>query len=248
MSSVPPSGEVLDEFADESYAGPGPLFVGDTGQLTEDVRETLVTLLKRRYISSDRQPKDWRIVLDNEAALRTRLNDLFLDLVINRDYEVAYKRQAVSETGSKYPTLLYDQAYGREETILLVHLRWLVRSRQAEGDDAVFVDREQLVEEVGTFQPTSATNLVRDERAARNAVDSLLKNDILLRTREADRYRVAPIIEVLLPVERVQELAAWLRRENTGDRVPGPGPDGAGTDDADDADDAEREYDDGEPQ
>lgn len=234
MSSMPPSGEVLDdEFADETFGGPGPLFPGDTGQLDQDVRETLVTLLKRRYISSDRHPGDWRIVLENEAALRTRLNDLFLDLVINRDYEVAYKRQAVSETGSKFPTLLYDAAYGREETILLIHLRWLMRSRQAEGDDAVFVDREQLVEEIGNFQPVSATNLVRDKRGANLAVDSLLKNDILLRTREVDRYRVSPIIEVLLPVERVQELAEWLRRENAGESAEGH--DG-GADLADDAD------------
>lgn len=255
MSSVPPSGEVLDdEFADEVYGGPGPLFVGDTGQLAEDVRETLVTLLKKRYISSDRHPKDWRIVLGNEAALRARLNDLFLELVINRDYEVAYKRQAVSETGSKFPTLLYDQAYGREETVLLIHLRWLMRSRQAEGDDAVFVDREALVEEVGNFQPASATNLVRDKRAANLAVDSLLKNDILLRTREADRYRVAPIIEVLLPVERVQDLAAWLRQENAGGGARGRAADGAadGTTAADPVEDdstsEDPTSDDGEPQ
>ena len=198
----------------EEYDGPAPLFTGDTGQLSEDVRETLVTLLKRRYISSDRQPKDWRIVQENEAALRTRVNDMFLDLVIDPVYEVAYKRQTISDTGSRFPTLLFDQAYNREETILLVHLRRIIRSSQQAGNDAIFVDRAVLIEEVGNFRPSSATNHVRDDRAAGNAVDSLIKNDILLRTDVDDRYRLSPIIEVLLPVERVQDLAAWLRGQN----------------------------------
>lgn len=212
----------LDDPSDEEYLGPaeytspGPLFTGDLGQLPQEVRETLVTLLKRRYIAAERHPKDWRIVLTNEIALRTRLNDLFLDLVIDRDYEVAYKRQAVSETGNRFPTLLYDKEYNREETILLVHLRRLIRSRQKAGDDAVFVDRAELVEEIANFRPRSATNHVRDEKAAHNAVDSLVKNDILLRASPSaiDRFRVSPIIEVLLPVERVQDLADWLRAQN----------------------------------
>jgi hypothetical protein len=198
----------------EEYDGPSPLFSGDTGQLTQDVRETLVTLLKRRYISSERHGKDWRIVQANEAALRTRLNDLFLDLVIDRDYEVAYKRQAIADTGTKFPTLLYDQAWNREETILLVHLRRMIRRTQKAGEDAVFVDRGELVDEVASFRPASSTNEVRDKNAANNAVDALIKNDILLRTPESDRYLVSPIIEVLLPVEKVQNLAAWLSAQN----------------------------------
>ena len=198
----------------EDYTGPEPLFPGDVGQLSLEVRETLITLLKRRYVSADRHPTDWRIVLENEATLQTRLNDMFLELVIDRDYEVAYKRQALSGTGTKFATLLYDKEYNREETVLLVHLRRLIRSSQKAGDDRVFVDRGELVEEVANYRPASATNHVRDERAANNAVDSLLKNDILLRTPEADRYRVSPIIEVLLPVDRIKQLADWLKAEN----------------------------------
>jgi hypothetical protein len=198
----------------EEFSGSDPLFTGDVGQLPTDMRVTLVALLKRRYLTADRHPKEWRIVLENELALRTRLNDLFLELVIDRTYEVAYKKQATSDSGAKFPTLLYDQAYNREETILLVYLRRLTRSRQKAGDDAVFVDRAELIDEVATFRPPSATNHVQDNRSAVNAVDTLLKNDILLRTPVTDRFRVAPIIEVLLPVDRIQDLARWLRSQN----------------------------------
>jgi hypothetical protein len=95
----------------------------------------------------------------------------------------------------------------------MVHLRHLLRSRQASGDETVFVDREDLVEEVANFRPADATNHVRDEKAARNAVDALLRGDLLLKTNESERYRISPIIEVLLPVSRVQELIEWLIAE-----------------------------------
>jgi hypothetical protein len=197
----------------EEITGPN-LFTGDVGQLTQPVRETFVTLLKRRYIAADRHPADWQIVLDNEASLQSRFNEMFLELVINRDYEVAYKRQALPDNGGKFPTLLYDTEYNREETILLVALRRMIRHGQKAGEDQVFVDRSELVDEVASYRPATATNHVRDEKSANNAVDSLLRNDLLLRTGEADRFRIAPIIEVLLPVERVQDLADWLRGVN----------------------------------
>lgn len=209
-----PDGEV--EFGDD-YAGPDPLFVGDTGQLPLDVRNVFVTLLKKRYISADRHPRDWQIVLANEPALRTRFNDMFLDLIIDRAYEVAYKRQAQPEGGHRFPTVLHDLAYGREETILLVHLRRLIRSSQKAGDDAVFVDRADLIHEIGTYRPSHTTNHVASDKAADNAVASMVKADLLLKTAEKDRYRISPIIEVLLPVDRIKNLRDWLHGQNTGE-------------------------------
>lgn len=213
-----PIGDDTDEeveFGDD-YAGPDPLFVGDTGQLPLDVRNVFVTLLKKRYISADRHPRDWQIVLANEPALRTRFNDMFLDLIIDRAYEVAYKRQAQPEGGHRFPTVLHDLAYGREETILLVHLRRLIRSSQKAGDDAVFVDRAELIHEIGTYRPSHTTNHVASDKAAENAVTSMVKADLLLKTAEKDRYRISPIIEVLLPVDRIKNLHDWLHGQNTG--------------------------------
>jgi hypothetical protein len=195
----------------DGFDGPDPLFPGDIGTLPQPVRETLVTLLKRRYISAEHHPTDWRIVLENEPALQSRLNDLFLELVIDREYQVAYKMQATSETGTKFPTLLYIRAYSREETVLVIYLRRRLRASEQAGADAVFVDRQELLDEVATYRPPSATNRVRDEKAAANAVDMLVKDGLLLKTGDDDRYRISPIIEVLMPVEQVKRLADALR-------------------------------------
>ena len=190
------------------------LFEGDEGGLTVEQRRTLVLLLKHRYISAALQPAEWQTLLFSESLLKSRLNDMFLDLHIDLHYEVAFKRQAVAEGGDRFPTLLHDVSYTREETILLVLLRQRFRSERANGQDIVIVDRENLVENVGHFRPEHATDRWGDARRATAAVDALAKARVLLKTSDPDRFRVSAVIEVLLPVERLSELLEWLVTQN----------------------------------
>ena len=81
------------------------LFEGDEGGLTVEQRRTLVLLLKHRYISAALQPAEWQTLLRSHSLLKSRLNDVFLDLHIDLHYEVAFKRQAVAEGGDRFPTL-----------------------------------------------------------------------------------------------------------------------------------------------
>jgi hypothetical protein len=186
------------------------LFEGDLGQLAVEVRRALVTILKKRYVSAERDPDVWRILMENRTALETRLNDMFLQLAVDRDYGVAYKRQAMPDGGGAFPTLLHNAAYSREQTILMVHLRGVFRSGLSDGAEAVFVDSHELVDEVANYLPEGTTNKVDADRAAQRAIEALYKSDILLQTPEPGRYRISPIIEVLLPVGRLQELAESL--------------------------------------
>lgn len=190
------------------------LFEGDEGGLSLAQRRTLVLLLKHRYISAALQPAEWQTLLGSQTLLRSRLNDVFLDLHIDLHYEVAFKRQAVAEGGDRFPTLLHDVAYTREETILLVLLRQRFRSERAGGQEIVLVDRDNLVENVAHFRPEHATDRSGDARRAMAAVDSLAKARVLLKTSDADRFRVSAVIEVLLPVERLGELLEWLVGQN----------------------------------
>jgi hypothetical protein len=191
------------------------LFEGDEGGLSLEQRRTLVLILKHRYISAALQPAEWQTLVRSESLLKSRLNDLFLDLYVDRHYEVAFKRQALAEGGDRFPTLLHDVAYTREETILLVLLRQRFRSERANGQEIVLVDRSNLVENVAHFRPEYATDLSGDARKATAAIDSLAKARVLLKTSDPDRFRISPVIEVLLSVERLGELLAWLQGENS---------------------------------
>ena len=199
----------------EDFDAVGPLFEGDRGQLSGEIRRTLVSLLKKRYIDADRNPVDWRVLLHNRPVLQSRLNELFIELVVDTERGVAYKRHAHPDEGTQpFPTVLHDQSYSREETVLLVHLRMLLRGRRHFDDAAVFVDRSELMAEVANYRPAGSTNQLRDEKAARAAIDSLARLDLLIDTGDGERFRVAPIVEVLLSLERLRELVGWLRSQS----------------------------------
>ena len=196
------------------------LFEGDEGGLELAQRQTLVTLLKQRFISARTHPRDWRALTENERLIRARLNDLFLELQIDPVREVAWKRQAVSETGQKFPTLLYDAAWSREETIVLVHLRDRFRAATAAGEGRVYVDREDLVDHVAGFRPPHATDIAGDEKRARNAVSNVNRAGLLIGAPTDDRFEISEAIEPLLPLELLRELLASLQRTN--DPTPAP--------------------------
>lgn len=190
------------------------LFEGDEGGLEHTQRHALVTLLKQRFISARTHPRDWKVLVAHEQLLRSRLNDLFLDLAVDREREVAWKRQAVPETGGRFPTLLHDVAWSREETLVLVHLRDRLRAGLAVGDPRTYVDREDVVEYVASFRPAHATDEAGDEKRARNAVAGIVKAGLLIGAVGDDRYEVSEAVEPLMPLELLQELLVALRTAN----------------------------------
>jgi uncharacterized protein YPO0396 len=69
------------------------LFINDSGELPLDTRRALVQLLSGPSLDGRRHARLWPILLRDEAAIRRRLNELFLDLVIDRDLQVAFTSQ-----------------------------------------------------------------------------------------------------------------------------------------------------------
>ncbi|WP_018504174.1 DUF4194 domain-containing protein [Parafrankia discariae] len=199
------------------------LFEGDEGSLTYEQRRTLVYLLKHRYVSAEQNPAEWHTLLDSRLVLRSRLNDLFLDLHVDPHAQVAFKRRAIPEGDGQFPTLLRDTAHTREETILLIFLRQRFRSERADGADAVLVDRDQLLDAVAHFRPPDANDRSGDARKVENAILQLQRSGILLKTADEQRLRVAPVIEVLLPLPRLRELRELLLTFNRQSSPAGTG-------------------------
>ena len=160
------------------------LWEGDEGGLEHAQRLALVTLLKSRFISARTHPRDWTVLVEHERVIRSRLNDLFLELAIDRTREVAWKRQAVSEAGARLPTLLYR-----------------LRAGHAGGDARVYIDRDDVLDHVATFRPAHATDEAGDEKRARNAFTSVVKAGLLIPTASEDRFEISEAVEPLLPLE-----------------------------------------------
>lgn len=212
---VPPGVEdEFDDHLDTVDATSVSLFEGDEGGLAYAQRHALVSLLKQRFISARTHPRDWAVLVENERVLRSRLNDLFLDLQIDPVREVAWKRQALAEAGARFPTLLHDTAWSREETLVLVHLRDRLRAGHAGGDTRVYIDRDDILDYVESYRPPHATDEAGDERRARNAVASVAKAGLLIETASEDRFEISEAVEPLLPLELLTELLVALREAN----------------------------------
>ena len=210
--------DAMGEFeADLADASSVSLWEGDEGGLDFAQRRCLVLLLKQRFISARTHPRDWQVLVDHRRVLQSRLNDLFLELAIDHTREVAWKRQATGEAGDRFPTLLYDAAWTREETIVLVHLRDRLRAAAATGEGRVFVDRDDLTEYVASFRPAHATDEAGDEKRARNAVTTLSKAGLLIPGSHEDRFEISEAVEPLLPLDLLGDLLESLRRANGGE-------------------------------
>ena len=193
------------------------LWEGDEGGLELAQRRALVALVKQRFISNRTHPREWRTLVEHRTVLTSRLNDLFLELHVDPHREVAWKRQAVGEGGQRFPTLLHDTAWTREETIALIYLRERLRTGAATGEERVFVDREDILEYVAGFRPPHATDAAGDERRARNAVVAINRMGLLIGAPLDDRFEVSEAVESLLPLETLRELLEELRRANDPD-------------------------------
>ena len=187
------------------------LFDGDEGGLDLNERKALVVLLKNRFITPESNPKDWRTILASRSVIAQRLNDLFLELKLDLEQEVAYKRPVTSDAGTReFPTLLHDTAWSRDETALLVFLRVRARAEQARGELHARVSQAEIDQYLDDNRPDSATDKVKERDRGSRAISSLKTAGLLVKTDEDGVFRISPAIETMLPVRVLTDLLSWL--------------------------------------
>jgi hypothetical protein len=191
---------------------PAALFAGDAGTLDADVRRVLVQLLRRKFLLAEKNPAQWHTLLENQQIIESRMHDLFVRLVVDHDRGVAYKQQ-VRSVELDVPILLKDDPYNRAETLVLVHLRTVFQRERGTGETSARVDIEELEQTVLTYFDPHDHNLARRQQEVRNAVQRLLTEG-LLAEESAGRYRITPMVEVVLSTEKLAELNQWLRDQN----------------------------------
>jgi hypothetical protein len=192
-------------------------FTGDRGVLDPAVRRVLVRLLQRRFLSAGKHPADWKVLLDNQQVIESRLHDLFVRLVVDVDRGLAYKQQVrgyeADETAeaavSDIPVLLRDEAYTRAETLVLVCLRSVWQRESTAGEPSARVDVEEVEQTVLTYFTESDGDLARRQKSVRRALERLRHEGIVEEETEG-RYLVSPLIEIVLSAQKLRELADWL--------------------------------------
>ncbi|RDU98179.1 DUF4194 domain-containing protein [Trinickia dinghuensis] len=180
-------------------------FQGDTGALPIDTRRVLVQLLLGPSVDARRQSKLWPVLLRDEAVIRSRMHDLFLEVVIDHEQRVAFTRQVVSE-GIEVPILLRKASLAFLDTALLLFLRQRLTQADAQGERAV-VSRDDMQEHLSVFERVSNLDHAKFERQIVNAIDKAKKLSLLQFIRgSGERYEVSPTLKLLFSAEEIQDL------------------------------------------
>lgn len=181
------------------------LYQGDSGELSLDARRALVRLLTGPSLDSKQHSKLWQSLMRDEAAVRSRLSELFLQLVIDRDLQVAFTRQA--ETGDlEAPRLLRRAKLTFLESILLLHLRQRLTQAEAHDDRAV-VSTEEIVEFLGVYERDGNTDRALFEKRIHTSIEKIKKHNILRKIRASeDRFEISPALKLLFSAEEIQAL------------------------------------------
>lgn len=180
-------------------------FEGDTGKLPQETRRALVQLLAGPVVDGQRHPKVWEVAVRDEVVLRSRLHDLYLELVLDRDHQVAFLRQVVSDQ-LDVPILLRRNTLTFIETALLLFLRLRLTESDSQGERAVLSPQEML-EHLKVYERSDNVDQARFTRQCESAVEKAKKLGLLRKLAGSnERMEVSPALKLIFPAEEIARL------------------------------------------
>lgn len=195
--------------------GSTALFAGDTGQLPIETRKVLVQLLTGPALELRRHEQLWPILLRDEALVRSRLAELFLDLVVDPDMQVAFTRQAdVGEL--EVPVLLRRAPLTFIDSVLLLFLRERLTQAEARAERAV-ISTEEITEHLGAYERAANTDRAGFLKRVGASIDKIRKHSLLQKIRGTDdRYEISRTLKLLFSVEEIQSLTRLYQQIASG--------------------------------
>lgn len=185
------------------------LYAGDTGALALETRRALCRLLTGPFVDADHP--SWSALLRDEPAVRARLSEVFLELVIDRERRVAFARQA--DTGElDTPVLLRSHGLSFLESVLLLHLRHALVEAEGQDQRAV-VAAPELAEQLVLYAAAEGADQVMAAKRIDAAIDKMREAGILRSLKGSDkRYEVSPVLRLLFTADDVQSLGQLYRQ------------------------------------
>lgn len=185
----------------------GALFINDSGELPLETRRVLVQLLSGPSLEGRRHPKLWPVLLRDELVVKRRLHELFLDLVLDRDMQVAFTRQ-VDAGDLEVPILLRRAQLTFIDSVLVLFLRQRLTQAETHGDRAV-VDRDEIVENLVLYERAASTDRAGFTKRIAASIEKMKKHNILQKIRASDdRFEISPTLKLLFTAEEIISLTA----------------------------------------
>lgn len=179
-----------------------------TRALPPEAKRALTTLLTQRFITRAKHRAVFEALLGYEEQIRARLADMYLELVIDHEYEVAFKRQEPDSEGPKM--LRRDKPLSRDASLLLIQLRkelMYTDSVTARGS-SVTVSEDQITEMLRPFRGDIDGDDAKFQRRVHTAIRAIVELRLLTEVSEAEHlYTISEAVAVLIGPDELQRMA-----------------------------------------
>lgn len=182
------------------------LWPSDTGTLSEQSRRALVAVLRGPYLSGQRNPKLWAALRADEAAIRSRLNDLFLELVVDDNDEFAFVRK-VDSPQIDPPSALRSMSLNFVDTLMLIVLRQMLLA--ASGEPRVIIGRDDVFDQLAVYNHGDEQTYRRSLNASWKRMSDTLH---VLHLLEDGRAEISPVVKFIIDPNQVNALTEKYRR------------------------------------
>ena len=211
MSSSRPGTDDEAGFADDAGVEHEPRDDVAGDRLPEPARRAMVSLLMHRYISRTRNRAAWEGTVAYESDVRARLDEMYLDLILDREAEVAFKRQ---QDGDDVPRMLRrEKALTRDASFVLIFLRR--EYAFADPDDGpVVISRDQISEFLRAYREDGDSDDARFSRRVDAAINALIKPWQILEPDPAVDYlfTISPVVVPLVGADEMRRFEAAFRQ------------------------------------
>ncbi|GAB4084865.1 hypothetical protein GCM10028784_14950 [Myceligenerans cantabricum] len=196
--------------AEHDPAGDEPaarLWQGDPGTLPAAARRALAALVRGPYLSGADDDETWRDLLAHLDAVRARLADMYLDVVLDHDDQIAFVRDATAATDA--PPVVREVPLSFLDTVLLLHLR--TRLLESPGQDVV-ADLDDVSDRLHPFRRRSGVDGMGFDAGLEAGWDRLVAAGILRPSGSGRRCVVSPVLRTLFGADEIQAVQAEYAR------------------------------------
>ncbi|MCT2006598.1 hypothetical protein FM125_09580 [Micrococcus lylae] len=189
----------------ETPENPHALWEGDLGTLGEQSRRALLELLKGPYLSGRRRPQLWQALVADEAVIRSRLHELFLDVVIDRQDEFAFTRRVDTDELTT-PSALRTEAMSFLDTAMLLVLRGHLLA--SAGERRVVVGKQEIYEQLAVYREGDDAAWAK---RLNGSWTRMLNRFNVLHKVEEDRAEISPVLKVVIGPEQAASFTELYR-------------------------------------
>lgn len=193
--------------------GEGPesdvaLWGGDKGTLREPSRRVLVQLLRGPYLSASRHGNLWTALLSDEDAVRSRLADLFLDLVTDHAAQVAFVRNTSGDVDA--PKVMRTATLTFLDTALLLHLRQALL--QESGGRKTIIGADEAADQLQVYRGKDNADIAGFSKRINSSWLKMVKYGLLAATSTEGRFEVSPVLRLVFGTEEIAAVQAEYQR------------------------------------